>query len=121
HDGNERPHVLPDYTAKIHRLVLDETGGTLTVDEAGTIPLFRGDGTTPITGRPNDALLDASEFPVDSQGNALSFDAFGGDFEGILIDPTDDSFWMCDEYRPAIYNFDSSGVLIDRFVPAGTA
>ena len=28
---------------------------------------------------------------------------------------------MVDEYRPAIYHFATDGVLIDRFVPEGTA
>ena len=28
---------------------------------------------------------------------------------------------MVDEYRPSIYNFDADGVLINRFVPVGTA
>lgn len=60
---------------------------------------------------------------VDADGNgytALEFDEFGGDFESILRDPSGD-FWMCDEYRPAIYHFDTAGVLVDRFVPMGTS
>ncbi len=121
HDGDERPHVLPGYAAVIRRLVLDEEAETLVVDEAGDIPLMRPDGVTPISGRPNDPQLDSSEFPVDAEGHALPYDAFGGDFEGLLIDPTDDSFWLCDEYRPAIYNFQADGVMLSRFVPAGTA
>ena len=28
---------------------------------------------------------------------------------------------MCDEYRPAIYKFDATGKLIDRYVPEGTS
>ncbi|MBC8041207.1 MAG: esterase-like activity of phytase family protein, partial [Opitutaceae bacterium] len=61
------------------------------------------------------------EIGIDLLGNTLAVDPFGGDFEGIVVDPTDGSFWMCDEYRPAIYHFNSSGILIDRFVPIGTA
>ncbi len=60
---------------------------------------------------------------VDADGNgytALDFDEFGGDFESVLRDPNGD-FWMCDEYRPAIYHFDTAGVLVDRFVPIGTS
>ena len=60
---------------------------------------------------------------VDNAGNAfeaLPFDEFGGDFESVLRDPNGD-FWMCDEYRPAIYHFDATGTLVDRFVPVGTS
>ena len=60
---------------------------------------------------------------VDNNGNlfnALPFDEFGGDFESVLRDPSG-GFWMCDEYRPAIYHFDENGTLVDRFVPEGTS
>lgn len=68
------------------------------------------------------APLAAGDF-TDSEGNvyaALPFDEFGGDFESVLRDPNGD-FWMCDEYRPAIYHFSATGTLIDRFVPMGTS
>ncbi len=58
---------------------------------------------------------------VDLLGKTLPLDPLGGDFEGIVIDPADGSMWMCDEYRPAIYHFDAAGVLIQRYVPIGTA
>jgi hypothetical protein len=32
----------------------------------------------------------------------------------------DGSFWMADEYRPAIYRFSKTGRLIERFIPFGT-
>ncbi len=121
HAGPERPHLLPDYTASIQRLIFDLEYGVVYVDANSAIPLFRADGTTPITGRANDAQLDADEFPVDALGNALEFDPFGADFEGLLVDPTDGSWWLSDEYRPALYNFTATGELIERFVPAGTA
>ncbi|TXF88345.1 DUF5017 domain-containing protein [Neolewinella aurantiaca] len=60
---------------------------------------------------------------VDNAGNtydALEFDEFGGDFESIVRDDAG-NFWMCDEYRPAIYAFSPDGVLINRFVPQGTS
>ena len=31
------------------------------------------------------------------------------------------TFWMVDEYRPAIYHFSSGGVLANRYIPMGTA
>ena len=50
----------------------------------------------------------------------LEYDPFGGDFEGILKD-NDGNFWMCDEYRPALYKFQPNGTLIERYVPSGTS
>ena len=50
----------------------------------------------------------------------MAYDPFGGDFEGIQI-ANDGTFWMCDEYRPAIYHFDAMGTLIERYVAEGTA
>ena len=51
----------------------------------------------------------------------LPLDPLGADLEGIAFVKADGSFWMCDEYRPALYHFDASGVLIRRVVPIGTA
>jgi len=74
----------------------------------------------------DDIIVQADAPPsdfVDTDGNlydALPFDEFGGDFESIVRDGNG-NFWMCDEYRPAIYAFTPTGVLINRFVPAGTS
>jgi 2',3'-cyclic-nucleotide 2'-phosphodiesterase (5'-nucleotidase family) len=70
----------------------------------------------------SDTPLAAGDYE-DNDGNlynALEFDEFGGDFESVLRDPNG-GFWMCDEYRPAIYHFDATGTLINRFVPEGTS
>ncbi len=112
--GNERPFALPDYQAQVVKFELNETTGA--IENLSSILLTR-DGTTPITGRPNIAGVD--EEPVDLFGNLLGYDEYGADLEGVVIAP-DGSYWMVDEYRPAIYNFDSTGKLIERFVPSGT-
>ena len=123
-DGvNERPFALPDYQAKLVRFTLDEAAGEFDITEE--IPLFREDGHTPITGLPNlqagePGAVFTDESPVDLFGNPLANDAFGADMESVLVAP-DGSFWLSDEYRPAIYHFDAHGVLIDRFIPEGTA
>ena len=113
--NEERPLALPDYQARIVEFHV-APDGTVTFPD----PLFLtrdDDGTSvPITGRPN---LVGDEEPVDLNGNPLALDPFGGDFEGI-VRASDGSFWMVDEYRPAIYHFGADGVLIDRFVPEGT-
>ena len=130
---NLRPFKLPNYQGRIVKFTLNKTNGTVTLDDQ--IMLTRKDGTTPITGKGNIPGYD--EVPViytdanttytnidytsgSEEYHALPFDAYGGDFEGVLIDK-DGNFWMCDEYRPAIYKFDNTGKLIERFVSKGAS
>jgi len=59
----------------------------------------------PLTGLPNTALHDSpstpynDEVPVDLPGNVQPVDPLGGDFEGLVFDPRDSTFWMIDDYR----------------------
>lgn len=120
-DGvDERPFALPDYQAQWVRFEVNPASNEIYL--TGVTPLTRADGT-PISGLPNLAgeagLAYADEEPVDLYGNALDFDPYGADMEGI-VKADDDTYWMVDEYRPAIYHFDPAGVLIERFVPAGS-
>jgi len=122
--GALRPFLLPDFSPRIVRLELDRATGQVTV--TGQIALRLPDGS-PLTGLPNTAIAGADantpyndEVPVDLHGNVLSTDPRGGDLEGVAVD-TNGHFWMADEYRPAIYHFDSAGLLIERLVPIGTA
>lgn len=131
---NLRPFKLPNYQGRIAKFTLNKTTGDVTLDDQ--IMLTRKDGTTPITGKGNIPGFD--EVPVTFTDGAtaytnadyiyesseeyheLPYDAYGGDFEGVLIDK-DGNFWMCDEYRPAMYKFDTTGKLIERYVPSGTS
>ncbi|XCF06294.1 esterase-like activity of phytase family protein [Tamlana crocina] len=131
---NLRPFKLPNYQGRIAKFTLNKTTGDITLNEQ--ILLTRQDGTTPITGKGNipgfdevpvtytDASTDYANVDyvgADSEEyHALPYDAYGGDFEGILIDK-DGYFWMCDEYRPAIYKFQANGTLVERYVPTGTS
>ena len=120
-DGvNERPFALPDYQSRTIRFELDPTTGEVTF--TGETLLTRADGA-PISGLPNIAgeagMAYADELPIDLLGNPLELDPYGADMEGIVV-AEDGTFWMVDEYRPAIYHFDADGVLIDRFVPEGS-
>jgi len=114
--AGERPFALPDYQARLHKIEVAADGTTQFTD---TIFLTREEGgiLVPITGISNNA---SDEPPIDIFGDPLDFDAFGGDMEGVARD-SDGNFWLVDEYRPAIYKFAPDGVLIDRFVPDGTA
>lgn len=120
-----RPFPLPDYQCRLVFLELDLDDMEVTVDEDDQLFLFRQDGTTPITGLPNQqdaakGLAYADEFPVDLWGNVVPNDAYGADFESIIVAP-DGTYWLSDEYRPAIYHFDENGHLIERYIPAGSA
>jgi hypothetical protein len=122
--GVLRPFLLPDFSPEVVRFELDRDSGAIEIKQS--IPLKRSDGVTPITGLPNLVVPAGTansphndEVGVDLFGNATGYDPLGGDFEGIVVDQADGSFWMCDEYRPALYHFTSSGVLIERFVPVG--
>ncbi len=119
-DGsNERPFALPDYQARVHKIEVDPDTGE--AEFTDTIMLRRFDKLgqeQPISGLPNVEGLD--EKPVDANGDPLPYDPFGADLEGVVVD-SDGNFWMVDEYRPAIYKFNSDGVLLNRFIPEGTA
>ena len=128
-NGINRPFLLPKFTPEIVRFELDRKSGELSITQR--IPLQRKvsgppEVLRPLTGLPNTAISGDPNAPfnderaVDLLGNEQPLDEFGGDFEGIAVDP-DGSFWMADEYRPAIYHFSPEGTLIDRFVPKGTA
>ena len=120
-DGiRERPFPLPDYQAQWTRFELDPDTDQLVITE--TIGLAHSDGT-PITGLPNlegqSGLAHVDEIPVDLLGNVLERYLYGADMEGI-VRSDDGTYWMVDEYRPAIYHFSPIGVLINRFVPIGS-
>ena len=106
--GIVRPFLLPNFTPEIIRFELQRWSGKLTITQR--LPLQSAPGV-PLTGRPNTALSNHAnqayndEVPVDLLGNVLPVDPLGADLEGIVVDPADSSFWMVDEYRPAIYHF----------------
>lgn len=118
-----RPFALPNFQPEVIRFELDRVSGSFTI--VNRIGLTRADGTTPITGLPNlqagaQGLAYTDELPIDLNGNDLNNDPFGADLEGISVDAAG-TWWMVDEYRPAIYNFSNTGRLLDRYIPAGTA
>ncbi len=121
-DG-KRPFLLPSFQPEVVSFELNRSTGEIAItDRTG---LFREDGTTPLTGLPNlqtgvQNTAYTDEIGVDLDGNTLSNDTLGADLEGIVVAP-DGSYWMVDEYRPAIYHFDNNGKLIDRFIPQGSA
>lgn len=132
--GDLRPYKLPDYQSRIVKFTINIATGAVTLDNQ--ILLTRKDGMTPISGKGNIPGYD--EVPVtyadsntiylntdftDAKGetyHALPYDEMGGDFEGIVKDKRG-NFWLCDENRPALYNMNPNGVMIERYVPEGTS
>ena len=122
--GVIRPFLLPNFNPRIVRFELNPGTSQLTLTEQILLQTKNGD---PITGLPNVSVTGGNantphndEVPVDVFGNVLPLDPLGGDFEGIAVDKNG-SFWMVDEYRPAIYHFHKNGRLKERFVPVGSA
>lgn len=121
-DGTaDRPFALPDLQCRWVRFELDRATGDITL--TGTTLLTRADGVTPITGISNRlgaaGLAHSDEPPVTPAGDPIVLDPYGADPEGV-VRADDGTWWMCDEYRPALYHFDAAGVLIQRFVPQGS-
>ncbi len=121
--GQNRPFLLPTFQPKVINFELNQATGNLAITKQ--TGLFRADGTTALTGLPNlqagaSGIAYTDEIGVNLDGNALINDPFGIDSEGIVIDTTG-NYWIVDEYRPAIYQFDVNGKLLDRFIPIGTA
>ncbi|MEY3385525.1 MAG: hypothetical protein RIR53_336 [Bacteroidota bacterium] len=121
--ATRRPFALPNFQCEVMRFELDRVTGAFSIIDR--VKLTRADGTTPITGLPNlqagaQGLAYTDELPIDLNGNDLANDPFGADLEGLSVDASG-TWWMVDEYRPAIYNFTNAGRLIDRYIPAGTA
>ena len=134
---NLRPFLLPEYQARIVKFTVNTTSGVVTLNENDQIFLTQADGTTPISGKGNVEGTDEVPVAYYKTGTpyntkdyytlngtdsifftALPYEAFGGDFEGMFRDNSG-NFWLCDEYRPAIYKFNPAGQLIHRFVPKG--
>jgi hypothetical protein len=122
--GLIRPFLIPDFNPRIVRFELNPATGQLSITDQ---ILLRDKNGHPISGLPNVSIPEGTantpyndETPVDVFGNVLPIDRLGGDFEGIAVDK-DGSFWMVDEYRPAIYHFHKNGRLKERVVPVGSA
>ena len=119
-----RPFALPNFAPEIVRFEANRTTGQVAITQR--IQLKKSNGQL-LTGLPNINLPGATESTpyndergVNLFGNPTGVDPLGADLEGI-VKAQDGSFYMVDEYRPALYHFDASGVMIKRYVPEGTA
>ena len=122
--GQIRPFALPNFTPEIIRFEVNRSNGQVALTQR--IQLKKSNGQL-LTGLPNINLAGGTESNpfhdetgVNLFGAPTGIDPLGADLEGVVV-AQDGSFWMVDEYRPALYHFNSSGVLIKRYVPSGTA
>jgi glycerophosphoryl diester phosphodiesterase len=120
--GANRPFALPNFQPEIVNFEFNRRTGQIAITERLGL---KGPDGKPLTGLPNlqageRGTAYTDEVPVDLKNQKLANDPLGGDFEGITVAKNGD-YWLVDEYRPAIYQFNKSGQLLDRFIPQGTA
>lgn len=134
-----RPFKLPGYQARIVKLRLNRGTQRVTLENQIFLRRYNAENqdTLPITGFGN--IIGFDEIPVTYQDantpylasdwidnvskvvyTELPHDPFGGDMEGIVRDK-DGNFWLCDEYRPALYKVNANGLVAARYVPIGSA
>ncbi|MDQ0874058.1 hypothetical protein QFZ77_002717 [Paenibacillus sp. V4I3] len=121
--GKDKLRTFPidNYIPRIYKFKI--TNGNIEILE--TIKLSLPDGKLDkvsnskyITGLPN--LIGIDEVPYDEKGvTKLAYDPDGLDLEGIAYSPTDDTFWVSDEYRPSILQVKRDGTILGRYVPKG--
>ncbi len=122
--GKEKRRTFPleKYTPSIYKIEL-KNGDIHVLEE---IPLKLATGTDPITGTSLISgvsnLPKEDETPYDAKGiKQLTYDPYGLDLEGIAYSPQDNTFWLCDEYRPSLVQVKRDGTIIQRLMPAGMA
>jgi hypothetical protein len=110
---SRRTFPLPYYTPHIMHVRVD--GPSVDVLEAIPIVGQSGHG---VTGLPNVA---GHEPPYDASGQVpLAYNPSGLDVEG-LVRTASGEFWVVEEYGPSLVHLDSSGTVLRRFVPDGSA
>ncbi|MDO6810007.1 esterase-like activity of phytase family protein [Zobellia galactanivorans] len=112
-DGKKFPVV--SYTPRIGHYRVTESGKIELLEEI----LLKDPSGQLISGIPNPEGKGATgEIPYDADGNAIAFDDFGLDSEGIVA-LKDGTFWVSDEYGPHIVHYNANGVQLERISPIG--
>ncbi|OWW27474.1 hypothetical protein B4Q04_05125 [Zobellia sp. OII3] len=112
-DGKKFP--VASYTPRIGHYRVTESGKIELLEEI----LLKDPSGQLISGIPNPEGKGATgEIPYDADGNAIAFDDFGLDSEGIVA-LKDGTFWVSDEYGPHIVHYNANGVQLERISPIG--
>ncbi|MET3290446.1 UNVERIFIED_CONTAM: hypothetical protein ABID98_003016 [Brevibacillus sp. OAP136] len=119
-DEKRRTFPLQNFTPSIYKISVEKN--EITILE--TIPLSLPTGKDPITGTKLISgvsnLEGEDEVPYDGEAKKkLAYDPYGLDVEGIAYNPKDDTFWLCDEYRPSLVQVKRDGTIIQRLIPRG--
>ncbi|BBH24587.1 hypothetical protein Back11_59320 [Paenibacillus baekrokdamisoli] len=115
-----RTFPVQDYVPRFYKIQLD--GDQIKVLETNKILLPVGAAGVVSKNRNTTGLSNVStdEKSYDNTGKTLlPLDPDGLDLEGITYSPSDDTFWMSDEYRPSLIQIKRDGTLIGRYVPTG--
>ncbi len=117
----ELPMVAPDQQLQLRVVELDPLTGAVAL--ISQVPLADGLGAA-VTGRPSlfassTGLAFQDEPTVDTSGNQVTASALGARFGGAATLPSG-GFWLADARRCGLWEFDATGVLVQRLVPAGT-
>lgn len=122
--GEEKRRTFPldTYTPSIYKI--EVVDGKINVLERISLKLANGTdpvtGTNLISGVSN--LPKEDEVPYDETGQKqLAYDPYGLDLEGLAYNKNDDTFWLCDEYRPSLVQVKRDGTILQRLIPAGMA
>ncbi len=114
--GSGRIYPTPDFTISIYHVELDPEARTYKV--IGVIPLKTPKGN-PVSGLTNPLKVAATDKPRDGNGAPITQDPNALDAEG-LVRLADGRFFIGEENATGIAEVSSDGVVVRRFVPAGT-
>ena len=114
--GSGRLYPTPDFTITIYHVALDPAAKTFTV--IGSLPLKTPKGN-PVTGLTNPLKVAKTDKPRDGAGQPLKQDPNAIDAEGF-VRIADGRFFIGEENATGIAEISPEGVLVRRFVPAGT-
>jgi hypothetical protein len=111
--GRQLVFVVPSYTPRLGRFRL--AGGALRL--VSTIRLLSASGRS-LTGLPRPPGRGPSgATPVNVAGRRLAFDRDGVNPGGLVV-LSDGTFWIGDEYEPALVHFDARGRALEWIGPA---
>ena len=114
--GEGRIYPFPDYIVSIFLVKLDPAAKTFTVDKVIPLKTPKGTGVSGLTNPLKVAKTDKSR---DGNGKVIAQDPNSIDAEG-LVRLADGRFFIAEENATGIVEVSPEGVIVRRFVPAGT-
>ena len=114
--GEGRIYPVPGYNVSIYQVSLDPAARTFTVTNVWPL---RTPGGKPIVGLTNPLTIAKTDKPRDGAGQPIPQDINAIDAEG-LVRLADGRFFIGEENATGIAEVSPEGVIVRRFVPAGT-